>query len=77
MTFDDDDLPGAEPPADLVPVTQRPPTTTGHPASFLALLERVVTLALDVLDAAGDAVAERLGIRHEGGSPPSSSPPPG
>jgi hypothetical protein len=42
----------------------------------LALLGHAVTLALDVLDAAGDAVAVRLGIRQVAGEPPTTSPPP-
>jgi hypothetical protein len=75
MTFDDD-VPVAEPRADLAPVARRPPTTTGQPTPLLALLERAVTQALDLLDAAGDAVAERLGLRPAAGEPPTSAPPP-
>ena len=44
-------------------------------APLLALLDRGVTLALDALDAAGDAVAERLGIRRAAGEPPAPPPP--
>jgi hypothetical protein len=47
-----------------------------HLPPLLALLDHAVTLALDVLDAAGDAVAERLGIRPAAGEPPTSPPPP-
>lgn len=47
-----------------------------HLPPLLALLDHAVTLALDALDAAGDAVAERLGIRHAAGGPPASPPPP-
>jgi hypothetical protein len=46
-----------------------------HRRPLLALLDHAVTLALDALDAAGDAVAERLGIRHPAGEPPTSPPP--
>jgi hypothetical protein len=35
--------------------------------ALVALLGHAFTLALDALDAAGDAVAERLGIRQAGG----------
>jgi hypothetical protein len=42
----------------------------------LAFLDHALTLAFDVLDAAGDAVAERLGIRRAAGEPPPSAPPP-
>jgi hypothetical protein len=58
----------------------RPPAVVGseieHWPPLLALLGHAVTVALDVLDAAGDAVAERLGIRDAAGGPPASSPPP-
>jgi hypothetical protein len=47
-----------------------------HWPSLLALFDHAMTLALDVLDAAGDAVAERLGIRPAAGEPPASPPPP-
>jgi hypothetical protein len=70
----DDDVPAAEPRDDLVPATHRPPATILDAAPLLALLDRAVTLALDVLDAAGDAVAERLGIRRASGEPPTSPP---
>jgi hypothetical protein len=46
-----------------------------HLPPLLALLDHAVTLALDVLDAAGDAVAERLGIRPAPGDPPAPPPP--
>lgn len=42
---------------------------------LLELVDHAVTLALDALDAAGDAVAERLGIRQAAGEPPPSPPP--
>jgi hypothetical protein len=45
-------------------------------APLVELLGHAFTLALDALDAAGDAVAERLGIRHAAGDPPVSPPPP-
>jgi hypothetical protein len=48
-------------------VHERPP--------LVALLDRAVTLALDALDAAGDVVAERLGIRRQPGEPPAPSSP--
>lgn len=72
----DDEVPRAEPRAEIVPLRQRPPTTTGDATSLLILLERAVTQALDLLDAAGDAVAERLGLRPAAGEPPTSSSPP-
>lgn len=57
----------------------RPPavmrTQIEHRPPLLALLDHAVTLALDVLDAAGDAVAERLGIRPAAVEPPGSAPP--
>jgi hypothetical protein len=34
-----------------------------NPSALLAFLTSAITSTLDVLDAAGDAVAERLGIR--------------
>jgi hypothetical protein len=70
----DDELPTREPRSDLVPaprslvrsgiseVQERPP--------FVALLDRALTLAFDALDAAGDVVAERLGLRQPTGEPP-------
>ena len=43
---------------------------------LLAFFGHALTLALDTLDAAGDAVAERLGIRHAPAEPPAAPPPP-
>jgi hypothetical protein len=47
-----------------------------HLPPLLVLLGQALTATLDALDAAGDAVAERLGIRHAAGKPPGSAPPP-
>jgi hypothetical protein len=88
MIFEDDpSVP--EPGADLVPPVRHPTSSSAEPRPpavvrseirhlppLLALLDQAVTLALDVLDAAGDAVAERLGIRQTPGEPPVSPPPP-
>jgi hypothetical protein len=58
----------------------RPPALVrseiAHLPPLFALLDHAVTLALDALDAAGDAVAERLGIRPATGSPPAPPQPP-
>jgi hypothetical protein len=58
----------------------RPPSVVRaeiqHWPPVLAFLDHALTLAFDVLDAAGDAVAERLGIRRAAGEPPPSAPPP-
>jgi hypothetical protein len=55
----------------------RPPSlvrvASQHVPTLVALFERGITLALDALDAAGDAVAERLGLRS-GGAPPPAPP---
>jgi hypothetical protein len=87
MNFEND-LPAPEPRGDLVPPARHPTSSSAEPRPpavvrseirhlppLLALLDQAVTLALDVLDAAGDAVAERLGIRHTPGEPPVSPPP--
>jgi hypothetical protein len=56
----------------------RPPavvrTEIQHLPPLLALLDHAVALALDALDVAGDAVAERLGLRRAAGEPPASPP---
>lgn len=57
----------------------RPPAVVGSDIQLgpplLALLGHAVTLALDALDAAGDAVAQQLGLRPAAGEPPASPPP--
>jgi hypothetical protein len=45
-------------------------------APLVELLGHALTLALDALDAAGDAVAERLGIRHAADDRAAPPPPP-
>jgi hypothetical protein len=78
---EDENAPVPEPRGDLVPPVRgpwhpgRPPVVRGgvpELSQLVALLDRAVTLTLDALDAAGDAVAERIGLRHRpSGRPPS------
>jgi hypothetical protein len=70
----DGDAPSPDPRGELVPAPRRPNLVRSKApqvAPLLALFDQVVAMALDALDAAGDAVAERLGLRSPGGSPPS------
>jgi hypothetical protein len=56
----------------------RPPAVLGSAIQWpplFALFGHAVTVALDALDAAGDAVAQRLGTRPAAGEPPASQPP--
>ncbi|MFN2566622.1 MAG: hypothetical protein ABR499_16620 [Gemmatimonadaceae bacterium] len=57
------------------PLARAPDAWLRDRLPLLTLVDRAVTLALDALDAAGDAVAERLGIRRAAGGPPASPPP--
>jgi hypothetical protein len=61
--------------ADAPSPEPRPPSVVraeiAHRPAWLALLGHALTMALDALDVAGDAVAERLGLREAAGKPPS------
>jgi hypothetical protein len=81
MSFGDDfpipDSPGEQAPAQDPPTggasspQPRPPIVVRKQVPYwpplLARVEEAVTAALDLLDATGDAVAERLGLRRAGG----------
>jgi hypothetical protein len=80
---EDENAPVPEPSGALVPPVRdpwgpgRPPIVRGDVpelSQLVALLGRAVTLTLDALDAAGDAVAERIGLRHRPSGPPPSPP---
>ena len=57
----------------------RPPVVLGSAIQdwqpLLAVVSHAVSVALDALDAAGDAVAQQLGLRRAAGEPPASPPP--
>jgi hypothetical protein len=64
---------GAPSPSPRPPIVVRKHVPYWPP--LLARVEEAVTAALDLLDAAGDAVAERLGLRRAGGGKAGGPPP--